>query len=170
MPASLAAWIDGLALPLAAFLLIYAALHDIAARTIPDTIPATLAVLGLALHLLAGDLLPALLAATLLAIGLGFCWSRGWLGGGDLKLLLALALLLPAGHVLPAIMATAWCGAILALPYWILRRRIAAPSPHRPHRRLARIWRVERFRLRRGGPLPYGVAIAAAGLLELFSR
>jgi prepilin peptidase CpaA len=170
MPASIAFWVYALELSLAALLLIYAALHDIATRTIPDTIPFVLVALGLTLRLVEGNLLPALLAATLFAVCLGFCWWRGWLGGGDVKLLAALAILLPPSHVLPAIAAIAWSGVVLALPYWALRRRLAAPSLRRPAGFLARIWRVERFRLRRGGPLPYGLAIAAGGLLELFGR
>jgi prepilin peptidase CpaA len=170
MSVFLASWLPALALPAAALLLMYAALHDIAARTIPNGIPVALVTLGVALRLHAGSLPQALLAAALLTTAAGLCWLRGWLGGGDLKLLAALALLLPPAHVLPGIMAVAWCGTALALPYLALRRRLPAPSPHRPAGLPARIWRVERFRLRRGGPLPYGVAIAAGGLLELLGR
>ncbi|HVC61987.1 MAG TPA: prepilin peptidase [Acetobacteraceae bacterium] len=170
MPANIAFWVHGLALPVAALLLVYAALHDVAARTIPDTIPAALAVLGLVLRVVEGSLLPAMAAAALLGICVGFCWSRGWLGGGDVKLLAALAMVLPPARVLPAITAIGWFGALLAVPFWVLRRRLGAPSSCRPAGLLARIWRAERFRLRRGGPLPYGLAIAAGGLLELFGR
>ena len=170
MPASIASWPDGLALALAPLLLIYAALHDVAVRTIPDTVPAALAVLGLGVHL-ADHMLPAaLLAATLLGIPLLLCWLRRWLGGGDVKLLVALALLLRPDHVVPAIVTVAGSGVLLALPYCALRHRIAAPPARRPAAFLARIWRAERFRLRRGGPLPYGLAIAAGGLLELIRR
>lgn len=126
--------------------------------------------LGLALRLSEGGLVPALCVAALLGTGLGFCCVRGWIGGGDVKLLAALALVLPPGRMLPAIVATAWSGVALALPYCVLRRRLAAPSPMRPRGLLPRIWRAEQFRLRRGGPLPYGLAIAAGGLLELFGR
>jgi len=159
-----------LGLSAAALLLIYAAAHDVAVRTIPDVIPASVGALGLAARLAGHDLPAALLAAAVLGAGCGACWWRGWLGGGDVKLLAALALLLPPHRVLPGIVAVAWCGVALALPYIALRRRLAAPPLHRPPGLLARIWRAERFRLRRGGPLPYGLAIAAGGLLELFQR
>jgi prepilin peptidase CpaA len=165
MSVSLASWLPALALPAAALLLTYAALHDIAARTIPDGIPVALATLGVALRLHDGSLPQALLAAALLTAPAGLCWLRGWLGGRDLKLPLALALLLPPSHLLPGIVAVAWCGTALALPYLALRRRLPAPFPHRPVGLPARVWRAERFRLRRGGPLPYGVAIAVGGLL-----
>lgn len=170
MSLAFASWLPTVALPTAALLLTYAALHDIAARTIPNGIPAALATLGVAMRLHDGNLPPALVAAVLLTGVAGLCWLRHWLGGGDLKLLIALALLLPPAHVLPAIVTVAWCGTALALPYLALRRRLPAPSPHRPTGLPARVWRVERFRLRRGGPLPYAVAIAAGGLLELLSR
>lgn len=153
---------------LAGVLLVYAAAHDVAARTIPDAVPVALAAFGLAARLAAGNLLPATGAMALLGAACGYCWWRGWLGGGDLKLLIALALLLPPHRLLAAVVTTGWSGAVVALPYCLLRRHLAPPAPRRPARLLPRIWRAERFRLRRGGPLPYGVAIAAGGLLGLF--
>ena len=152
----------------ASLLLIYAAMHDVAVRTIPDMVPAVLAALGLVSRGVESTLRPSLLAAALLAASCSYCWWRGWLGGGDVKLLAALALLLPPHRVLAAIVAIGWCGVAVALPYVALRRRLTPPAAHRPAGLLARVWRAERFRLRRGGPLPYGVAIAVGGLLELF--
>ncbi|HTW71080.1 MAG TPA: prepilin peptidase [Acetobacteraceae bacterium] len=170
MPGHLAFWIHWLGPPLAALLLVYAAAHDLAVRTIPNTIPAGLAIAGLAMRSADGSLPLSLLATALLGTGCGVCWWRGWLGGGDVKLLAALTLMLPPQRVLPAVIAVAWCGVALALPYAALRRRIAVRPLHRPLGLLARICRAERFRLRRGGPLPYGLAIAAGGLLELLAR
>ncbi len=167
MSATLGPWLSALAPPAAVMLLSYAALHDLAVRTIPNTIPTALAVLGLALHLLGGDLAPVLLTATAVTLCVAFIWTNGWLGGGDFKLLVALTLLLPPTRVLPAIVAIAWSGAALALPYLALRNRIATSAADRPAGLLARIWRAERFRLHRGGPLPYGMAIAAGGIVEL---
>jgi prepilin peptidase CpaA len=41
------------------------------------------------------------------------------------------------------------------------------PLPGRPPSLAARIIRVERWRLRRGGPLPYAVAIASGAFFVL---
>ena len=170
MPGHLASWIHWLGLAVAAPLLVYAAAHDVAARTIPDSIPASLAILGLAARVADGSAPSAFLAAAMLGAACGVCWWRGWLGGGDVKLLTALALLLPPDRVVPAVVAIAWCGVLLALPYLALRHRLRRPQAARPAGMLMRIRRAERFRLRRGGPLPYGLAIAAGGLLELFRQ
>jgi prepilin peptidase CpaA len=67
-----------------------------------------------------------------------------------------------------AIAAIGLTGGVLALPYLMCRRRIAPPAPVRPSLLAARAWRAERFRLRRGGPVPYGVAIAVGTAFGLF--
>lgn len=170
MPGHLAPWFAWPELSAATVLLAYAAAHDIAARTIPDAVPLCLAILGLAARLAEGTLGPAVPITASLAVGCMLCWWRGWLGGGDVKLLAALGLLLPPHRIVAAIVAITWTGAALAVPYIVLRRRLPAPQSDRPSGLIARIGRAERFRLRRGGPLPYGLAIAAGGILELLRR
>lgn len=147
----------------AVLLLVHAALHDVAARTVPNRISAALAFVGVGLRLTLGDLALALLAAAAVFVA-GFClWLRGWLGGGDVKLLAALSLALPPGEV-PALLAlVAIAGGVLALLHLLLRPW-ARPAIGRPRRLPARVVRAESWRIARCGPLPYAVAIAAGGL------
>jgi prepilin peptidase CpaA len=145
-------------------ILLAASLHDLVARTIPNWMAATLALLGVASQLLYWRPLAGLLPALLVFLLAAFCWRRGWLGGGDVKLLGATALVVPPGHVANFIVAVALIGAGLALVYLAARYFTTAPDPHRPARLLARAIRVERWRIRRSGPLPYALAIAGGFL------
>ena len=144
-------------------ILLAAALHDIIARTVPNWMAAGLALLGLISQLLHGHPLPGLLAAVVVFALSAFCWRRGWLGGGDVKLLGATALVVPPGQVVTFIFAVSLAGAALALIYLAARTMIAVPGP-RPTRLLARAIRVECWRIRRSGPLPYALAIASGFL------
>jgi prepilin peptidase CpaA len=148
-------------------LLAFAALLDVVARTIPNWVSALLALTGLGALWLSQAAMGRLLAASLLFGGAVLLWRCGWLGGGDAKLLGAVGLLLPPDRVADAVTTTAFAGALLALPYLACRGRIARPVPCRRCGLAARAWRAERFRLRRGGPLPYGVAIAAGTAFAL---
>lgn len=156
---------------IAALLLVYAAGCDVLTRTIPNTVPALLALVGVALRGLDGSLPWAAFAATIVFAVALFCWLRGWMGGGDVKLLGACALLVPPVSVAPMITMVGIAGGILALFYIIARRLVGAPAARdlavRPRGLLARGLRAERWRLARGGALPYAVAIAAGGLLTL---
>jgi prepilin peptidase CpaA len=148
-------------------LLLMAALHDLAARTVPNWMAGVLAVLGLALRAVAGGLLAGLCAGVVVFVLAAICWRRGWMGGGDVKLLAASAVVVPPSLVLSFIAAVAICGGVLAVAYLIAGRLVAAPRTARPRTLLARALRVERWRIHRGGPLPYACAIAAGGLFIL---
>jgi prepilin peptidase CpaA len=67
------------------------------------------------------------------------------------------------------IMAITMAGGVLALIYLVARRRLRRPGHGKPDGLLARALRVEQWRLRRGGPLPYAVAIAC-GVVFVMSR
>jgi prepilin peptidase CpaA len=147
--------------------LLFAALHDIAFRTIPDWVPVALAADGVALCLL-NHRLPAALASGLLVFALAaFCWWRGWLGGGDVKLLGASAILIPPGLVPGYIAAVAITGGGLALIYILLERVIPHPRLRISTSLLHRILVVECRRIRLRTSLPYATAISAAALLTL---
>lgn len=145
-------------------ILLAAALHDIVARTVPNWMAAALALLGLSLQTLHGHPITALAAGLAVFMLAAFCWRRGWLGGGDVKLLGAAAIVVPPGDVACFITAVAITGAVLALLYLAAGPIIAAPGSQRPSRLVSRALRVERWRIRRGGPLPYACAIAAGFL------
>jgi prepilin peptidase CpaA len=151
-----------------AAVLLVASLHDIIARTVPNWTAVTLALLGLAQRAVAGGIAGGLLAGFVVFALAAFCWRRGWLGGGDVKLLGAASLIVSPGHVPAFICAVALAGGVLALVYVIASRIVAARAPQSPvHARFPtmgmfrRAIRIERWRIRRGGPLPYACAIAA---------
>ncbi|ONG50703.1 hypothetical protein BKE38_17480 [Pseudoroseomonas deserti] len=155
---------------MAVLLLALVALHDLALRTIPDSASLGLLGIGLALRLGDGQAGQALALAALLAPPALLLWRLGWIGGGDAKLLPAIAPLAPPEALPGLLLAIALAGGLLALPYLLARRRLALPAgaPSRCGASLgARLWRAECRRLRRGGPLPYAVAIAAGALLPL---
>jgi prepilin peptidase CpaA len=148
-------------------ILIAAAMHDCAVRTVPNWMAAALAVLGIAARGIDGSLPCALLAGLIVFSTAAFCWRRGWLGGADVKLLGAAALIVPPASVYNLIMAVALTGGALALSYLGLRRLVPVPRPIRPATLVARIARVESWRIRRGGPLPYACAIAVGAVIIL---
>lgn len=128
------------------------AVSDLRERRIPNLLTLSLALVGLARigwGLAAGAPAPALAADlavgaavfALATVGFGF----GLLGGGDVKLMAAGALWLGAGSVLPFLMATALAGGLLAMIF-VARRLLASGRSVAPS-------------------LPYGIAIAAGGIL-----
>ncbi len=152
--------------------LIYAALHDVAARTIPHTTCAIVALIGLALRLADGQVIFSLTVDVIVFVCCTLCWLRGWMGGGDVKLLTAAAVFVPPAAVGSMIISTTLFGGIVAVAYLVARtivRRIPPPNRAAPRNFLARVLRAEHWRLLRGAPLPYGSAIAAGTLFTLFS-
>jgi prepilin peptidase CpaA len=146
---------------------VFAALHDVVARTVPNSIPLILAMLGVLARAMEGNLVDGLVAAiAVFAVAL-FCWTRGWVGGGDVKLLGAIALAVPPASVPALIFVMGLTGGLLSLFYLSVRHIMTAPPTRRPHSLIARALRAERWRIRRGGPLPYACAIAAGGLFVL---
>lgn len=147
--------------------LIIAALHDLAVRTVPNALTATLGVCAFFLATLQHRLLMSITISLILLLAAFALWLRGYLGGADAKLLAVCTLLVAPGSVLTMLLATALAGGVLCLPYISGRFLLAPPAVARPHHILARLLRCERWRLRRQGPLPYAVAIAAGTLSAL---
>ena len=97
-------------------------------------------------------------------------YARGWMGGGDVKLLVALAVGLPLAGMVQLLTVTAMAGAVLALMHLMMRslphpRTAPAGSPL-----LLRVYAVERWRHVRRAPLPYGAAIACGGIWSFLSH
>jgi len=144
-----------------------AACHDVVARTIPNGWCVAIAFTGLAGRFIDHTLVVGLAACAAIFIVATVCWRAGWLGGGDIKLLGACALAVPP-HLVPALVIdTSMAGALLALVYLAARKRLPQLHSAKPTSLLARAWRAERWRLARGGPLPYAVAIAGAMVVVL---
>jgi prepilin peptidase CpaA len=148
-------------------LLLWASLHDLLARTVPNGVAAALAASSLLSRLAGGALLGPLLAGLIVFALAAFCWRRGWLGGADAKLLGAAALGLTPATVPAFLCAVAIAGGVLALFYLVARPLMPRPAALRPAGLLRRALRAECWRIRRGGPLPYACAIAAGSLLVL---
>jgi prepilin peptidase CpaA len=147
--------------------LLIAAVHDVIARTAPNWAASVLVLAGLALRAVHGQLVTGLCVGAVVFVVAAFCWRRGWMGGGDVKLLAAAAILVPPAQSFTFITVVAVAGGLLAVIYIAARRIVPAPSAVRPRHLLARALRAERWRIRRGGPLPYACAIAAGGLFVL---
>lgn len=143
-----------------ALLLLAAIVGDLAAYRIPNWLTAAVAVAFLPWAALGGppDAWPWHLAvgAAALAAGMGL-FAAGWLGGGDAKLLAATALWMGLSQIAAYLMLVALIGGLFSLA--VLAARYAA----RTHRRRPRL-------LAHGEPVPYGVAVAGAGLAVLALR
>ena len=98
------------------------------------------------------------LGAALLVFAVGVpMFARGWLGGGDVKLLTAVALWCGLGDLPRLLVLMSLVGGVLVIALLLLRRALPATSEAAPRHSL----------LRRNGPIPYGIAIAFAALLVL---
>jgi prepilin peptidase CpaA len=164
-------WIVVIAAMLQIVLLLCVATYDVATRVISNEICLALALLGIIGHLPDPmQLVYSAIVATILFLLLLIVHARGWMGGGDVKLLVALAMGLPLTGTVQLLTVTALAGGVLALVHLMMRQL--------PHPRLApagssfarRVYAVERWRHLRHAPLPYGVAIAFAGIWTIFSK
>ena len=95
-------------------------------------------------------------ALVVLAVAFGLFALR-WVGGGDAKLAAATTLWLGFGLTLPYLVYAALLGGVLTLLILVLRRMPLTPF-------LARERWLERLHDRKSG-VPYGVALAIAGLM-----
>lgn len=164
--------LHSICLAAAATALLFAAAHDVAVRTVPNLVSAIVAAAGLGVNALDAQLGSALFGGGLVFAGCWYCWRRGWIGGGDVKLLTACAMLVPPPLVPALVLATALAGGALALLYLGLARLLQLSGPRqpagpRPAGLIGRIWRAERRRIRRRLSLPYACAISAGVLLTL---
>lgn len=153
-------------------LLVAAALHDVAARTVPNCICGLVAVAGFVARLIDRNLPVSIAVALTLFVLSALCWRRGWMGGGDVKLLGAVALLVPPASVAILVVDVALAGGILAVTYLALYAIVPRRTVYRakPRSVPARALRVERWRISRRGPIPYASAIAAGALFCLWGE
>jgi len=141
------------------FMMTLAAALDLLTFTIPNRVPLLL----LACFLIAASsmLSPALLGhlgAGLIMLVVGFAmFARGWVGGGDAKLMAAAALWLGFEHLFAFLLWTAILGGGLALLLLAYRRMLPPP------------WLIRQpWALRLHDPkegIPYGIALSGAALI-----
>ena len=152
-------------------LLLYVAMTDVATRTISNKICVVLAAIGiisLSTHPL--QLTESFGIAVVLFVLLLVMHSRGWVGGGDVKLLVALAIGLSPMQLMQLLTVMSLTGGGIALMHMALR---LFPSPALApvgSSFVRRLYAVERWRNLRHAPLPYGVAIACGGIWTVFSN
>ena len=152
-------------------LLAMAALVDLRRRRIPNWIAGAVAGLGLAALAMnhAGMLWQHVLVALLTLVAGIAIWSRGLLGGGDVKLLAALSLWAGPAHVGSLLLATGLAGGLLALGLMLVgpagRLPATAMLPWRLARLLPGTSREDSLQAAAApvGTLPYGLAIACGG-------
>jgi prepilin peptidase CpaA len=147
-------------------LLLAAAWRDVASRLIPNATCLALALTGMAGRVFAGpaELAISVAVAAALFLLLLVPYSFGALGGGDVKLLAAAAFGMPPIGVACLLIVTVLAGGGLALIHLALRFLPRPRAPGADASTLRRIWVVERWRIIRHAPLPYGVAIACGGI------
>ena len=140
--------------------MIYAAAMDFFTMTIPNRISLALVVGFIAAAIFGGlgwqEILRHLGAGVAVLVVTVFMFSRGWLGGGDAKLLAAASLWFGFAQLLDYIVMVALFGGLLAI--FMLGFRHAIP----PIVIAGRDW-AERLHDKKSG-IPYGVALGAAGL------
>ncbi len=144
-----------------------AALQDMALRVVPNSVPLAIGGVGATVRILDSNLPTSLAVSVLVFVIAAMCWRRSWLGGADVKLFGAGALLVAPAAAFGFVLSSCLAGGILAIAYWLLGCVTAPPATERPSSLLRRLVRVERRRLRRGGPLPYAVAITAGACFML---
>lgn len=134
---------------------------DLLTYTIPNRVVLVLAIGFFACALTSG--LPWLVLAMHVTVGysalvIGYVlFTRGWVGGGDAKLMAAVALWFGFDHLLPFLFWTAMLGGTLALI--LLTYRSILP----PLWLINQSWAMRLHDQKEG--IPYGIAIAGAGLI-----
>jgi prepilin peptidase CpaA len=150
-----------------------AAWHDVVSRPVPNWMPMAIAAFGVAAAAASDRLLISVGLGAMIFVAAAICWRRGWMGGADVKLLGAIAIVLPPGVVSMFAVAMSLAGALHAVTYLLARRIVTPPPPLKPRTApssrplLSRALRAERWRISRGGPLPYACAIAFGFLFVL---
>ena len=135
---------------------------DITTMKIPNWIPATLIAGNLTisywLRLSWTDVFLNFSCGAAILILSGALFQRGWVGGGDAKLASATAVWIGWGSILDYGLAAAIFGGLLTIFILVFR---TAPLP----RVLAAQGWIARLHDGRNG-IPYGIALAAAGLMQ----
>ena len=149
-----------------AALMLIAAFEDLRRLIIPNALTLSLCVLW-PLHVV-GSLGPLVMLGSLgcgLAVFIAgaLAFSRGFLGGGDVKLLAAAALWAGPGGTVPLLVITGVLGGMLAL---FLLMPPGAQVAALARAKLGNGEDPARFGA--ATPVPYGIAIAAAALLVVF--
>jgi prepilin peptidase CpaA len=150
-----------------AALMIIAAFEDLRRLVIPNALPLSLCVLWPLYIAPTASLIGAVAAvgcAAIVFVAGALCFSRGFLGGGDVKLLTAATLWAGPAQTPSLLVMTGVLGGALALVLLVppcahiaalARVKLGPETDPQPGHRLTT-------------PVPYGIAIAAAAMLVIF--
>ena len=152
-------------------ILVIIAYGDARTRRIPNLLAAAIAMLGLVRMIIADDPIGAIhtieASAAVFAVAFLLFW-RGVLGGGDAKFLAAMVLMIDYDDLFGFLLLMSVCGGVLALAI-LARDKLSLQPWHHP--RPATTPSATEALGSIGGPprstVPYGVAIAAAGVVTL---
>ena len=165
----------GITRGLLSVLLVTAALWDIRKRRIPNILSASVLLCGLASTLVGEGGIPALSGLGAVVVTVAICWvpwTRGRIGGGDVKLAAAAAAAVGVRFLVEYLLATALIGAVVALICYSLSKR-AVRREIVANLKLVTAGVMPEPPLRSGNgrvSVPFGVASAAAALLVVFVR
>jgi prepilin peptidase CpaA len=153
-------------------LLVYAALHDLAVRTVPNWLSVAVLTIGVVLRILDHSLLLAAIMALVSFLALFAIWMAGAMGGGDVKLWAASVLLIPPYWrvELDFFLYVVLFGGGLAVVYLLLSLVVPRLKLSRGGGWLRRFARAELWRIGRRGPLPYACAISGGALVVLMPQ
>jgi prepilin peptidase CpaA len=139
-----------------------AAYGDVKTLRIPNALVIAVAALGLLRLILIGDLSVALYtlgASVMVFIAVFLLFWRGFVGGGDAKLITAAALLVGYNSLFNFLLVMSLCGLLVSIAVLVIRRRssvvvsvVISDAQPLPKARLA---------------VPYGAAIAGGGIVTL---
>jgi prepilin peptidase CpaA len=160
---------------LAAAVLIFVivAYQDVRTRRIPNALSLAIATLGLARIALAAEMIDAgytlATAVIIFAITIAL-FQRGAIGGGDAKILTAAALLIGYQELLSFLFLMGLCGGALALATLAAERLDLSLGRFRRGADVSSTGHAEGGRLApEGSTVPYGLAIATAGIITLIT-
>ncbi len=143
-----------------------AAFCDVKKRIIPDESVIAAVLGGVVLRLLSGGLAAAgasLSAAFALFVLLSALWRRGFLGGGDAKLIAAAAAGEPLAKLFAFLASIALAGGLVAAVYLagacVYRRGESAAAQSRGGGPFRGLWREEAARIGARAAIPYALAV-----------
>jgi prepilin peptidase CpaA len=160
-------------LAVAAGILVIVAYEDVRTRRIPNALSLATAALGLARVAFAAEVIDAgyTLAAAITIFSITFTlFQRGAIGGGDAKILPATALLIGYRELLGFLFLMSLCGGVLALATLAAEKLDLSCRRFRRGAYASSNGQSDRGRVAsKGSAVPYGVAVATAGVITLIA-
>jgi prepilin peptidase CpaA len=160
-------------LAVAVGILVIVAYQDMQTRRIPNALSLATAALGLTRIAFAAEVIHAgyTLAAAMIIFAITFAlFQRGAIGGGDAKILPATALLIGDRELLGFLFLMSLCGGVLALGILAAERLDLSFGRLRRGAHESSTGQTDRGRVAsKGSTVPYGVAVATAGVITLIA-